>query len=101
MAVRDVGWIQIICENGQEAFDHTICSFRIAEDNRVLLPVMVHCDGFYLTHVVEPIEFPTQEEVTNFIPSLNIHCPWIPANLFPWAASHPRLFIPRRRKRRK
>src|SRR5208283_2029486 len=22
MAVRDVGWIQIICENGQEAFDH-------------------------------------------------------------------------------
>ncbi len=75
MAVRDTGWIQIICENGQEAFDHTICSFRIAEDNRVLLPVMVHCDGFYLTHVVEPIEFPTQEEVTNFIPKFKYPLP--------------------------
>jgi len=75
MAVRDTGWIQIICENGQEAFDHTICSFRIAEDNRVLLPVMVHCDGFYLTHVVEPIEFPTQEEVNNFIPKFKYPLP--------------------------
>ena len=75
MAVRDVGWIQIICENGQEAFDHTLCAFRIGEDNRVLLPVMIHVDGFYLTHVVEPIEFPTQDEVNAFLPKFKYPMP--------------------------
>jgi pyruvate ferredoxin oxidoreductase alpha subunit len=75
MAVRDTGWIQIICENGQDALDHTLCSFRIAEDPRVLLPVMVHLDGFYLTHVVEPIEFPTEEEVNSFLPPFKYPLP--------------------------
>ena len=78
MAVRDTGWIQIICENGQEAFDHTLCAFRIGEDNRILLPVMVHVDGFYLTHVVEPIDFPTQEEVNRFLPPIKYPLPLNP-----------------------
>ena len=78
MAVRDTGWIQIICENGQEAFDHTLCAFRIAEDQRVLLPVMIHVDGFYLTHVVEPIEFLTQEEVNGFLPPIKYPLPLNP-----------------------
>ena len=68
MAVRDTGWIQIIAENGQEAVDNIICAFRIAEDRRVLLPVMVHLDGFYLTHVIEPIIFPEQDDVNRFLP---------------------------------
>jgi pyruvate ferredoxin oxidoreductase alpha subunit len=38
MSVRDTGWIQIVTENGQQAFDNTIVSFRVAEDQRVLLP---------------------------------------------------------------
>jgi len=68
MAVRDTGWIQLICENGQEALDMTLCAFRIGEDKRVLLPVMVHVDGFYLTHVIEPIEIPNEEIVSRFLP---------------------------------
>lgn len=68
MAVRDTGWIQIFVENGQEAVDNTICAFRIAEDSRVLLPVMVHLDGFQLSHMVEPILFPDQSEVDEFLP---------------------------------
>lgn len=68
MAVRDVGWIQIVIENGQQAVDNVICAFRIAEDRRVLLPVMVHLDGFYLTHVIEPIVFPEQSDVERFLP---------------------------------
>jgi pyruvate ferredoxin oxidoreductase alpha subunit len=68
MAVRDTGWIQIVAENGQEALDNVICGFCIAEDPRVLLPVMVHVDGFYLTHVVEPIDMPEPAEVDKFIP---------------------------------
>jgi pyruvate ferredoxin oxidoreductase alpha subunit len=78
MAVRDTGWIQIICENGQEAFDQTLCAFRIGEDPRVLLPVMVHLDGFYLTHVVEPIDFPTQDEVNRFLPPFKYPLPLDP-----------------------
>jgi pyruvate ferredoxin oxidoreductase alpha subunit len=68
MAVRDTGWIQIFTENGQEAIDNIICAFRIAEDRRVLLPVMVHIDGFYLTHVIEPMLLPDREEVERFLP---------------------------------
>jgi pyruvate ferredoxin oxidoreductase alpha subunit len=68
MAARDCGWIMLFCTNGQEALDSTIMAFRIAEDRRVLLPVMVNIDGFGLTHVVEPVEFPSQEEVDNFLP---------------------------------
>lgn len=68
MAVRDTGWIQIFVENGQEAVDNVLCGFRIGEDHRVLLPVMVHLDGFYLSHMIEPIIFPEQSEVDQFIP---------------------------------
>jgi pyruvate ferredoxin oxidoreductase alpha subunit len=68
MAVRDTGWIQIVVENGQQAVDNIICAFRIGEDRRVLLPVMVHLDGFYLTHVIEPVVFPEQSEVDRFLP---------------------------------
>ena len=68
MSVRDTGWIQIFVENGQEAVDNILCAFRIAEDNRVLLPTMVHLDGFYLSHVIEPIILPERSEVEKFLP---------------------------------
>ncbi|MGD0795992.1 MAG: transketolase C-terminal domain-containing protein [Dehalococcoidales bacterium] len=68
MSVRDVGWIQIFVENGQQAVDNTICAFRIGEDRRVLLPVMVHLDGFNLTHVIEPILMPEESDVAKFLP---------------------------------
>jgi pyruvate ferredoxin oxidoreductase alpha subunit len=68
MAARDCGWVMLFCMNGQEALDATVMAFKIAEDRRVLLPVMVNIDGFTLTHVVEPIEFPTQEAVDAFLP---------------------------------
>lgn len=68
MSCRDIGWIQIFVENGQEAIDHHICAFKIGEDPRVLLPVMISMDGFHLTHVIEPIMMPSQEEVDRFLP---------------------------------
>jgi pyruvate ferredoxin oxidoreductase alpha subunit len=68
MAVRDTGWIQIFAENGQETIDNVLCGFRIGEDHRVLLPVMVHLDGFHLSHMIEPILLPDQEEVDKFLP---------------------------------
>jgi pyruvate ferredoxin oxidoreductase alpha subunit len=68
MAARDTGWIMLFCENGQEVVDSTIMAFRIAEDRKVLLPVMINLDGFSLSHVIEPIEFPSQEKVDAFLP---------------------------------
>lgn len=68
MAVRDTGWIQVFCINGQEVFDHILWAFRVAEDKDVLFPVMVNLDGFHLTHVVEPIEIADKEQVKKFLP---------------------------------
>ena len=71
MSVRDTGWIQVFCQNSQEAFDMTLWAFRVGEDAGVLLPVMVHFDGFHLTHVTEPVILPEQEEVDKFLPKFH------------------------------
>ncbi|MBS4014919.1 MAG: pyruvate ferredoxin oxidoreductase [Candidatus Latescibacteria bacterium] len=67
MGERDTGWIQLFAQNGQEAFDMTLQAFRIAEDHRVLLPVIVNIDGFTLSHVIEPIEILDQTELNKFM----------------------------------
>ena len=68
MAERDIGWIQIFAENGQEAYDLSIAAFKIAEDRRVLLPLCVNVDGFILTHMIEPVLFIEQKDVDAFLP---------------------------------
>jgi len=79
MAVRDTGWIQIFAENGQEVVDNVLCAFRIGEDQRVLLPVMIHLDGFHLSHMIEPIVLPEPDEVKQFIPPYKYPLPLDPA----------------------
>jgi pyruvate ferredoxin oxidoreductase alpha subunit len=78
MSVRDTGWIQLIAENGQQCVDNIICAFRIAEDRRVLLPIMMHLDGFNLTHVIEPIIFPEREKIDKFLPRKRFPLPLDP-----------------------
>jgi len=68
MGVRDSGWLQVYVEDNQEALDMIIQSYRIAEDKRVLLPIMPCLDGFVLTHTVEPVEIPEQQDVDSFLP---------------------------------
>ncbi len=63
---RDTGWIQLHVEDGQEAFDTQVQAFKIAQETR--LPVMVCLDGFVLSHVYEPVEFLTREQVKKFVP---------------------------------
>jgi pyruvate ferredoxin oxidoreductase alpha subunit len=67
MSQRDSGWIQLYAESNQEAADLHVQAFRIAEE--LSLPVMVCMDGFVLTHAVEGIDVPTQEQVDAFLPS--------------------------------
>lgn len=78
MAVRDTGWISVFCENGQEAFDHILWAFRVAEDKRILFPVMVNLDGFHLTHVVEPIEIEEKAKIDAFLPPNDFPVPLDP-----------------------
>lgn len=68
LAARDTGFIQLYAEDIQEAVDLHIQAFRIAEDHRILLPILVGMDGFILTHSYEPVSIPSQEEVDNFLP---------------------------------
>jgi pyruvate/2-oxoacid:ferredoxin oxidoreductase alpha subunit len=66
LAQRDTGWVQLYVESAQEALDSVIQAFRIAE--RVLLPVMVNLDAFYVSHALEPVQLPVQETVDAYLP---------------------------------
>jgi len=67
-AARDTGWIQLFAENVQEAYDLTLQAFRIAEDTRVLLPVIVNLDGFILSHSLEGLYTLGDDAVRDFLP---------------------------------
>ncbi len=66
MSQRDSGWMQLFAENNQEALDLHIQAFRLGEE--LSLPVMVCMDGFILTHAVEQVDVPTQEQVDAYLP---------------------------------
>lgn len=66
LAQRDTGWIQIYCEDAQEALDSTIQAYKLAE--MVFLPVMVILDAFFLSHTYEPVDIPDQSDVDRFLP---------------------------------
>ncbi|HEU5264211.1 MAG TPA: transketolase C-terminal domain-containing protein [Gaiellaceae bacterium] len=66
MSQRDCGWIQLYAESNQEAVDLHVQAFKLAEE--LSLPVMVCMDGFVLTHAVEAVELPSQEQVDAFLP---------------------------------
>ncbi|ESQ23035.1 MAG: Pyruvate:ferredoxin oxidoreductase and related 2-oxoacid:ferredoxin oxidoreductase, alpha subunit [uncultured Acidilobus sp. MG] len=68
MDQRDTGWIISIAQENQEAFDLTIQAFRISEDPRVYLPMIVSLDGFILSHTVAPVDVPSQEDVDAWLP---------------------------------
>jgi pyruvate ferredoxin oxidoreductase alpha subunit len=69
MAMRDCGWIQLYAADNQEAIDMHLQAFRLAE--ALSLPVMVCMDGFVLTHAVEPLEVPAQDQVDGFLPAFD------------------------------
>lgn len=73
---RDTGWMQLFAENAQEALDFVLQAYKISENEKVLLPSMVCVDGFILTHTVEPVDVPSQEDVDKFLP------PYHPTNAY-------------------
>jgi pyruvate/2-oxoacid:ferredoxin oxidoreductase alpha subunit len=72
LMLRDAGWIQLYCEDNQEVHDSILLAFRLAEDERILLPVMVCQDAFVLSHTMMITDIPDQAAVDAFLPSLNL-----------------------------
>jgi pyruvate ferredoxin oxidoreductase alpha subunit len=68
MSLRDAGLIQFYVESSQEAYDLHLAAFKIAEDPKIMLPVMVCMDGWVLTHSYERVAFVEQAAVDKFLP---------------------------------
>ncbi|MDD5595476.1 MAG: pyruvate ferredoxin oxidoreductase [Candidatus Omnitrophica bacterium] len=69
VSLRDTGWVQLFAEDIQEAVDFHLLAYRLGEDKSMMLPVMVCMDGFILTHGIETVDIPTQEQVDKFLPA--------------------------------
>ena len=68
VSLRDSGWIQFYAEEMQELVDLHLIAYRLSEDKSVMLPVMVCMDGYGLTHAIETLDLPSQEQVDKFLP---------------------------------
>ncbi|MCM8826369.1 MAG: pyruvate ferredoxin oxidoreductase [Candidatus Omnitrophica bacterium] len=71
ISVRDSGWIQFFAENNQEVHDFVYQAYKLGENNKVMLPVMINMDGYILTHGLESVDIPEKEMVDRFLPPYN------------------------------
>ena len=72
LALRDAAWLQFYTESHQDLVDTILLAFRVAEDERILLPAMVAMDGFLTSHTQMGVELPEQELVDRYLPSCKI-----------------------------
>ncbi len=70
LSQRDTGWVQFYCENGQESLDTVIQAYKIAE--QVYLPVMISLEAFFVSHFMEVVDLPEQEQVDRFLPPIDL-----------------------------
>ncbi len=50
-----------------------IQGYMITEHEDVLIPINVCYDGFYLSHLVEGVDVPSQKEVDAFLPAVHFN----------------------------
>jgi pyruvate ferredoxin oxidoreductase alpha subunit len=72
MAVRDMGWLLCWASTAQEALEHVLLGYRIAEDARVRMPMALAMDGGFLTHSQHMVKIPTPEAVRAFLPAYDL-----------------------------
>ena len=70
LSQRDTGWMQVYCQSAQEVFDSVIQAFEVSQ--KVLLPVMVMLDAFYLSHTYEDIDLPEPSVVDRLLGPLQM-----------------------------
>jgi len=67
LAARDTGFLQLHAASCQEVLDFVLLGYRLGEDARVRLPVLVNLDGFTLSFTREPVEIPAAEAAARFV----------------------------------
>lgn len=72
MSVRDFGWLLSWSTTAQEALEHVLIMYRVAEDKRVLMPAALAMDGAFLTHSQHIVKLPTQAAVEKFLPPYDL-----------------------------
>src|SRR6516162_3012050 len=72
MAVRDMGWLLCWASTAQEALEHVLLGYRIAEDPRVRMPMALAMDGGFLTHSQHMVKLPSAEAVKRFLPPYSL-----------------------------
>lgn len=82
LMLRDFPWVQLYASDNQEVHDLTLLAFRLAEDPRVLLPVLVCMDAFIVSHTQGETELATQAQADHYLAPLEL-----PHRLDP---AHPR-----------
>ncbi len=70
LMLRDAALLQFYAESHQDLVDTILVAFRVGEDERVLLPVLVALDGFVTSHTQMVVDLPEQELVDRYLP----HC---------------------------
>lgn len=70
---RDSGWISLCAYNPQEAYDFNLIGFKIAEDLRVRVPVIINQDGFICSHTAQDVMPLSDEEAYKFIGDYKKH----------------------------
>jgi pyruvate ferredoxin oxidoreductase alpha subunit len=78
MAQRETGWMMLECESGQEIIDTLLMAYKVAEDSRVRLPIIVAGDGYILSYTDEPINIPDEAKVDAFLPPYKTTIPLLP-----------------------
>ncbi len=64
---RDAGWIHLMANNPQEAYDISLCAFKVAEHEDVRLPTTSNQDGFLVSHTAQVVKPLSDDEAYNFI----------------------------------
>jgi pyruvate ferredoxin oxidoreductase alpha subunit len=64
---RDAGWIHLMGNNPQEAYDLTLCAFKVAENENVRLPVTSNQDGFLVSHTAQVVKPLSDEDAYKFV----------------------------------
>ena len=72
MSLRDMGWLLCWASTAQEALEHVLIGYRVAEDKRVRMPMALAMDGAFLTHSQHMLQVPSKEAVQRFLPAYDL-----------------------------
>ena len=72
MSIRDMGFLQCWVTTPQEALEHVLIGYRIAEDKTVRMPMALAMDGAFLTHSQHMVKLPSPQAAKKFLPQYDL-----------------------------